>query len=49
MARKVIKGVAKKYLVSGSGPGGYRPVWDTGTASCRSRIKKVTGINRPST
>lgn len=49
MARKVIKGVAKRYFVRGSGPEGYRPVWDTGAASYRNRMKKVTGINKPST
>ncbi|MCL6610920.1 MAG: hypothetical protein K6T66_05185 [Peptococcaceae bacterium] len=49
MARKVIRGVAKRHFVPGSGPGGYRPVWDTGRASYCSRAKKLTGINRPST
>ncbi|MFZ5634937.1 MAG: hypothetical protein ACOY40_19080 [Bacillota bacterium] len=49
MSRKVIKGVAKRYFVPGSSPRGYRPVWDTGPASYRNRIKKVTGINRPGT
>lgn len=49
LVKKVIKGVAKRYLVPGSGPWGYRPVWDAGAASYRSRIKKITGINRPST
>jgi len=49
LTRRIIKGVAKKYTVPESGPRGYRPVWDTGPASYHSRIKKVTGINRPST
>ncbi len=49
MGRKVIKGVAKRYFVPGSGPRGYRPVWETGRASYYNRIKKVTGIDRPST
>jgi len=48
MARKIIRGVAKKYSVPASGPYGYRPVWDTGAAAYHSRIKKITGINRPS-
>jgi len=48
MARKVIKGVAKRYLVPGNGPFGYRPVWETGRASLHNRIKKVTGVDRPS-
>lgn len=49
MARKIIRGVAKKYNVPDSGPRGYRAVWDTGPAAYHSRIKKITGINRPST
>lgn len=49
MARKVIKGVAKRYFVPGSSPGGYRPVWETGRAPVWNRIKKITGINRPGT
>ncbi|MFZ5646426.1 MAG: hypothetical protein ACOY30_02285 [Bacillota bacterium] len=48
MAKKVIKGVAKKYSVPGSGPRGYRPVWDAGPAAYHKRIAKITGINRPS-
>ncbi len=49
MVRKVIKGVAKRYFVPGIGPGGYRPVWDTGKASCGNRLKKIAGVNRPGT
>lgn len=49
MARKMIKGVAKRYFIPGSSSRGYRPVWDTGRASYWNRIKKVTGINRPGT
>jgi hypothetical protein len=49
LARKIIRGVAKKYSVPGSGPRGYRPVWDMGPAAYSNRIKKVTGVNRPST
>lgn len=48
MAKKVIKGVAKKYSVPESGPRGYRPVWDTGRAAYHKRIAKITGTNRPS-
>ncbi|MFZ5595455.1 MAG: hypothetical protein ACOY31_00365 [Bacillota bacterium] len=49
MGRKTIKGAVKKNRIPGIGPEGYRPVWDTGSASYHNRIKKVTGINRPST
>jgi hypothetical protein len=49
LAKKVIKGVAKRYFVPGSGPLGCRPVWETGRAAYHSRIKKVTGVNRPGT
>lgn len=48
VAKKVIKGVAKKYSASESGPRGYRPVWDTGQAAYNKRVTKITGINRPS-
>gem|GEM_PF-1109480 len=49
MARKVIKGVVRNYFVPGSSSGGYRPVWDSGPASYRKRLTKITGINRPGT
>ena len=47
--RTVIKGVLKKHTMGKSlSLGGYRPVWETGRASYSNRIRKVTGINRPS-
>ncbi|MFZ5643429.1 MAG: hypothetical protein ACOY46_07545 [Bacillota bacterium] len=48
MAKKIIRGVTKSYSVPEPSPRGYRAVWDTGRASYYNRIKKVTGINRPS-
>lgn len=48
MTKKIIKGVVKNYHIKESQRRGYSPVWDTGYAAGKKRIKKITGVNRPS-
>ncbi len=48
MTKKLIKGVVKKYHIKENRRDGYSPVWDTGYAAGKKRIKKITGIDRPS-